>query len=615
MAIYYVSPYTTTNGTGTWESPYSAASTTRATLVDGDQVRIVSKYLSTILTSTVYGATNTNNYQITITSGGALGSDFPVGTFIYIEEVDAFEYVVAVSGNLLTLKATTGVLPLKSTAANQTLTIRKVDSTAAPFSTTGSSGTIFISNNGVFNLTFSDGWVADGVRVTDGTAKSLFSTSYAVGAYTWNIDATGATNYFRGKSTYDLSNTHFMGSRNANGTAVVNMFYNADLNLNQIHATSNGYLAVGGKGGATFIQGVTINIKHMHGSFSNVYLKNSVVNLENQYRGPLGASNYSEDVTYNVENAVLFTATYLISTSTANGISKSILNFNTSIDIYSAITLTAVSYNFGPYTANINATIYQNRRASTVTSCTYKFSLVGDVNYTSPVFSTPKINCPNLTATSPDNLSGYRIWPQTIDPIPTMSNYNVPLLLQIDAGQTTTNLPRIWSQPTNVLIKFADGGNPVEMLGVGNGIVASTTPPQEGRSPVVSLDSTVYNTVGPSLKAYLSTYDASLWEYGGSSKVSKTIKIPVVSGTSYTVTGYIKTDQSTYLTGDCRATIQNSSGELVGQNMTTACINTWEQFTLTFTATATEELNFAWIMRFSEGAKSYWLDNLTISGA
>lgn len=615
MAIYYVSPYTTTNGTGTWASPYSASSTTRAALVAGDEVRIVAKYLSTILTATTYTATNTNNYQITITSGGALGSDFPVGTFIYIEEVDAFEYVTAVSGNLITLKATTGVLPLKSTAADQTITIRKVYSTAAPFSTTGSSGTIFINTNGVSNVTFTDGWIDDGVRVTDGTAKALFSTSYAVGAYNWNINGTNAVNTYPGKSTYDLSNTHFMGSRNANGTCAVNLFYGGDLNINQIHATSNGYLAVGGKGGATFVQDVTINIKHMYGSFSNVYLKNSVVNIENQYRGPLGASNYSKDVTYNVDSAVLYTGSYLISTSAANSISKSVLNFNTSIDIYSATTVVAVAYSFGPYTANINATIYQNRRASTVTTCTYKFALIGDLNYTSPVFSTPKINCPNLTVTSPDKLSGYRIWPQTIDPTPTLSNYNVPLVLEIDAGQTTTDLPRIWSQPTNVLIKFADGGSPVEMLGVGLGIVANPAPPQEGRSPVVSLDATVYNTVGPSLKAYLDTYDASLWEYGGLSRVSKTIKIPVVSGTSYTVTGYIKTDQSTYLTGDCRATIQNSSGEVVGQNMTTACINAWEQFTLTFTATATEELNFAWIMRFSEGAKSYWLDNLTISGA
>jgi hypothetical protein len=41
MATYYLNPYTATNGTGTFASPWSASSTTRTGLASGDEIRIL----------------------------------------------------------------------------------------------------------------------------------------------------------------------------------------------------------------------------------------------------------------------------------------------------------------------------------------------------------------------------------------------------------------------------------------------------------------------------------------------------------------------------------------------------------------------------------------------
>ena len=610
MAVYYVSPFTTTNGSGTWASPYSANVATRTALVAGDEVRIVAKPLSTLLTATVYTATNTNNYQITITAGGALGTDFPVGTFVYFQDNDAFGYVTAVSGNLVSFGSTTNLLPLKSSAAGQALTIRKVDAAQAPVSSNGTTAYVYPDANWVGGITMTDGWVAAGVRVTDGTAKSIFTTSTTGTAMTWNIDNAPNAYYLAPKSTYDLRHTHFMGSKNAAGTTSFIAGMAADITVNQLHGTSVAVPYIGGRN--TFAVGVTINIKHLYGNFANLFLRNSVVNIENLYRGGVGHSNYCIDVTFNIDTTVLYTASYLITASITVPGAKSVLNFNTAIDFYAGITLSGVAYQPGAYTVNINCPIYQNRRASNVNFCTRKFLMAADMNSTSPVVATPVINCPLLIVSSEDSLAGYRWWPVTLDPTAGLTNYNVPKILELRAGQTTTSLPIMFIQPSNVLITFQDGGSPLEVLGIGLGSASPTSPTGAGdRCPVVSLDATQYVTTGPSLKAYLGAFVDQHWS--GRAQSSKTVKIPVVAGTSYTVTGYIKTDHTTYLTGDCRATIQGSSSEIVGQNMTTACVGAWEQFTLTFTAATTGEVHFAWIMRFSQGAVSYWLDDLTIS--
>jgi hypothetical protein len=93
---------------------------------------------------------------------------------------------------------------------------------------------------------------------------------------------------------------------------------------------------------------------------------------------------------------------------------------------------------------------------------------------------------------------------------------------------------------------------------------------------------------------------------------TKNIKIPVVAGTAYTISGYIRTDQTTFTDGHCIVALTDGFTTTNSQSMTTACINAWEQFTMTYTATLTQEINLAISMKFSAGAKSFWIDDLTI---
>ena len=61
MAIYWLDPHiSTTGGTGTFASPYSIASATRAAFSPGDELRVKSVLLTNLLTATVYTATATD---------------------------------------------------------------------------------------------------------------------------------------------------------------------------------------------------------------------------------------------------------------------------------------------------------------------------------------------------------------------------------------------------------------------------------------------------------------------------------------------------------------------------------------------------------------------------
>jgi len=93
---------------------------------------------------------------------------------------------------------------------------------------------------------------------------------------------------------------------------------------------------------------------------------------------------------------------------------------------------------------------------------------------------------------------------------------------------------------------------------------------------------------------------------------TKNIKIPVVAGTTYTISGYIRTDQTTFTDGHCIVALTDGFTTTNSQSMTTACINAWEQFTMTYTATLTQEINLAISMKFSAGAKAFWIDDITI---
>lgn len=625
MAIYYIDPHTTTNGTGTWASPWSFSSSNRTGLADGDEIRIKGVALTSLLTATSYTATVTDKYIITITAGGGLGADFAAGDVVYIPSLDVFFRVTSVSVNVI--QGTIGsaaFLPLTSTTQIGTsITVRRVDTATYGVSTTGSLYEM-IGNIAKNNITISDCWTGATTRVTDGTVKTLLNTS-ASSAITLNLDS-ASTSSQCSNVTANLQNTHVMGTVTTNSRLYTRINgKNSTYNINQLWQGANATYGLYYGSGATLpVTNITINIKHMVNmtlsaitSYANTITCTIDTFVLSVFDTPFGTSNWQTGIynyTINFGNFIGGGLSYG-SFVRGSGFKNTIINYNGVVDLTTSVippfqyALSANPSPVGNITLNFGSSfaLYYNNRANTLTSRTLTAYFQEAVAYTTSNFYYSDMNLPSGWVCS------------TILNIATTAvsstNYNNtanPNILTFNFATTKTNIfDYFFANGTNFLCTYRDGSSPVEYIGpFGNGYNSVIT--GSGYVPAVTTDASVYNTTSPSLKSNLVTRSSSIYP-SPICKSRKPIKIPVTSGTSYTVTGYIRCDDTAYVNGDCKVSVFFNETVLDSQDMTTSCVNAWEQFTLTFTATQTGEALFAWDMYYANGGKSYWLSDLTIS--
>lgn len=621
MAIYYIDPHTTTNGTGTWASPWSLNVNTRTGLTSGDEIRIKGVALTSLLTATVYTASYTAHNQMTITAGGGLGADFALGDIVYFPTYDVFAKVSVSSANVLTFNGSTAT-PWYNTSSGQTsITVRKVDKTTYPASAL-SNAFYFTDLSEINSITMSDCWTSATTRVTDGSVKTLIHTSFtssAVNLYLNVSSSTTASGY-----TYNFNNTHILGPNSGSGNVTFRS------NASNVTATIKQLVLNGTSGalniGSTFIRpaNVTLTINDLSGyygfCFSACACDGLTVNVENlatyQCDTILGSTATALS---NCENVTLTVNGTIVGYTQSNaaivyyiqfGQKNLQLTLNGVTDIFTSGTTSSIlnGQSGGQIEVIFGAgyTLYRNRRTATTTSATY------GVLITSPTLN---IYLPNYV--KPASWSA----PATIYAFGTTALGNTNLLqtpfvnkpqiisISVPTALTTTQLNTVACLPGsfNNLIVARDGSSPVEVLST-NGF--NSTPSSAQNFPQVTTDATMYQTTGPSLKSYLPTYNNS---YFVRTRAIKTIKIPVVASTAYTITGYIRTNDTAYVNGDCFVSAEFDGVQLDVQTMTTSCINAWEQFTLTFTASKTGEVNLVWAMLFANGAKSIWLSDLTIS--
>lgn len=612
MAIYYIDPHTLTNGTGTWASPWSLASSTRTGLASGDEIRIKGVALTSLLTATSYTATVTNNYQLTITAGGGLGADWVIGDVGYFPSFDTFFKVYSVSGNVVQVYVATSMLPIKDWSVTS-LTLRKVDTTAYPVSTTNNAYAIS-STSALNNITVSDCWTDATTRVTDGTVKTLFNTAFTSNM-TLFLDRANQNGTVSGW-TVNLQNTHAMCAR-ASSAGYVDTYVggsSSTYNINQIYGWGS---SGGGILFALATNNSTVNITTFTSYYgigtTNFTGQNNTVNITNLISSSTDVFGSSGGV--NSPNNTVNITNYSFNATTSNGLlnnwngCRTTVNITGTIDQYGPTAAVYVTVGYGDMTLNIGASVvyYYNKRVSTKSSWTY-LSWYSGSNLVGSKIIFPTITCANDWTAS---IAIYNVTTLLNQTTGGMARSGLPQLVNIvfPVNSLGANMPYGYTSNVNQLITFEDGTDPNEILGVaGTGYYTSGT---NNAYPIVTTDASVYRTAGPSLKSYLATRTAVNWV--APAKATKTIKIPCTSGTSYTVTGYIRTDDTAYTNGDCRVGIYLNDAEVTGQNMTTACENAWEQFTLTFTATTTGEYVLAWSMYYANGAKSYWLDDLTIA--
>lgn len=618
MAIYYIDPHTTVNGAGTWASPWSLGTNTRTGLATGDEIRVKGVALSSLLTATTYAASFTSAQSITITSGGGLGADFVAGSIIYFPQYDTFAKIVTSVGNVLSIYGTSMMPIYNSSAGAGTIEVREVDLATYSVSSTSS---YYLGSGSVNNLTISDGWTDETTRVTDGTVKSLFNSSSTAQAQCY-LDSSSTGTYGH---SIDLQNTHVMCSNSTStSTAVTTSIYgsNTTATICQIFGQYiNGGLSFGSTTSPVYNTSVTLThcgsvlIGSSYGKDITVTATNTATYCADAMLSST-AMSYVNNLTINLGYIISAVVSYNVgSLLYAPNAYNATINYNGMVDIYASGGISYLLSGYGHFTANFHPTNFSvkyNKRVSTQTSVTY--GLYSNSSMTSgDVFFVPSFDAP--TGWTITNTKYYM--PAT--PIGQGNAARSPRIPNVTAVDfptaTSASIPYGASYNNNVLVTYRNGANPIEILSInGSGYNISTT---STSFPVVQRDASVYRTTAPSLKSYLGSRSQGYWTgVQGAVKTSmaaKPILIPVTSGVPVTISGYIRTDDAAYSDGDCDVSLMFLDVEVATQAMTTACINAWEQFTLTFTPSQTGEATLLWEMYYANGAKSYWLDDLVIT--
>jgi len=621
MAIYYINPHTTTNGDGSFASPWSISSNTRTGLASGDEIRILGVALSSLLTATTYTVSITSNFQITVTAGGGLGADFAQGDIVYFPDSDSFARVTSRSGNVITFGTSTFMtVPWPDTSSGITgITLRKVDITAYPAGSTGTQAFIIGGNEVFSNLTISDCWTDATTRVTNGTVKTLFYTSSTGSSFAFTcINSTNSSINTTG-NIFNLQNTHVLASSNAGTTSLTTNIGHcgATINVNQLYGPASS-ISIGST--SVVCENLELTISKFTGTnlLSQGYGSNIDINVGTLYTsnadvcfGNNASFPFFSDINITAQQVLGFGLQNSAVISCVNT-KKATFHIENRIEQYGNTSVGSLCVGSGDvqYSFGSSFVYYRNRRASTVTTTSFGVTFQGSVTAWVSDIVMPPVVVPNGWTAPTTNYQLNYPSSTTASSIFTQSRLvKKPTVCTILAPGNvgSTGLP-VSGLSQNLLITYKNGDNPIEILGLDSNRLAAFS---NDRCPVVTLDTTTYQSTSPSLRAKLTTYENTAWSNVG--KPIKNIKIPVTDGTSYTVTGYIRSDDTSYVNGDCEVSVLFDGVELDSQSMTTSCINAWEQFSLTFTATETGEAYLSWVMKFVNGNKSMWLSDLTIS--
>jgi hypothetical protein len=613
MAIYYMDPHATVVGTGTWASPWSFNSTARTGLASGDEIRVKGVPLTSLLTATVYTATLTSSWQLTVTAGGGLGADFVVDDIVYIEGFDTFfrVNVVNTSTNVISTEGTTTSLPINNWSTT-TVTVRRVNKESYPGP---NSANFYVVGTGVPNLTVTDCWVDATTRVTDGSVKSLiYQGSAATNQATTFWDSNGGTTGWN----LDFSNTHILGQRNA-ATTYTSSLSQSTVVVGQVYAGGVGYNSNGVSipTNSTLPFSLNFTIKHMHGRLGGGGAANCTINIDNIY--PAIAESWSnglsgENLVVNIGNInCQQVSSFGLHYTPFGTYLKATFNYNGTVDIFQNDNLGSrgivagtgnQTINFGP-----SFQVLANRRATQLTSsfCIYNNWFGSSLL---PKMIANKVNLPSgWTITGTDYL-----W-SGIGTVTTNKTKYQQAQGEIQLSRNSLSVTgNMSSEGNNWMFTFRNGDAPIEYLNACGAFRTSSY--SIGNYPLLTRDTSVFRTSGPSLKSTVTTRNSDMWVPGSISggprrTAIKPIKVPCQNGVPVTVTGYIRNSITGFANGDVRVGIYLQDTEITSQNITTASNGAWEQFTLSFTPTLTAEYTFIWEM-FYATAGSIWLDDLTI---
>ena len=133
------------------------------------------------------------------------------------------------------------------------------------------------------------------------------------------------------------------------------------------------------------------------------------------------------------------------------------------------------------------------------------------------------------------------------------------------------------------------------------------------QAPHIIEDTSTYRTSSPSLRmSVLNANNSGRYYY----KSGLPIRFPVESGTSYSISGYVRCTDSSITNGQCSVLVYDPDGTLkTTQAITTGAYNAWEQFSYTYAATATGFATLVWQAQIdaADSTQQWFLDDLVIS--
>jgi hypothetical protein len=365
-----------------------------------------------------------------------------------------------------------------------------------------------------------------------------------------------------------------------------------------------------------------------------MYGDSNVINIKNLYAfypdpmfGLLGAPTmYASNNTINFTDYVYAVSNYQGAYLSLLPVQHTKLNMNYSTatwDMAGTITGAHVYGMSGELTFRPPGTVYASRRASTnparpTTRVTFAGNIAGPQKFS---IDTANVSL-GVAASTALSATGSPFASSASAGTNYITDIKKPMIVTVEFATQANSANMVGivaSTPVNVLQTYRDGSwDPIEILGIKASY--SATAATATTLPNVFRDTLTVRTTGPSLKSLLTSRTAAYWinpfvPAGGTGEKGasyKNIKVPIVSGSNYTITGYIRSNYASSTTGDVIMSVIYNNTVLATQNMTSAMYNSWEQFTLSFTASATGEAYLVWEMYYPSGGMSYWLDDLSI---
>lgn len=638
MAIYYVDPFKNTDGTGTFANPKGMWFSTPFTLGVGDELRIIGRTLASMLTATEYtvtirdSAVASNGGALSARSGGADG-DFLQHDIVYFPDYDVFMRLSAGTfsgGNYLS--GNYNAIPIPVAGKLTGVRMRLVDRAILPTFTSNLS--ILYSTTSLVNggFTVTDNWTADGLRITDGTVKTLVTTS-ATSAVTFRTASGNAviTESYKSVPTMvlDLNSTFFIGAKVTSGNSNIGVVdtYNTTATIAQVYANGTGNTNLAGSSGATMYgygNNITIKNINFYTTLINQLATNSTYKFENVvcFNTQMidAYSKYCSNTTiefgklhiYEIGDGSLvsmigaqdmtITFTNYVTGYTAGGAGSLLRgNGNTNIQFSNGFILTRSNNSTPISQTNVTNALYDNTQ----------FAQQNETYYRKPNLPT------GFTVTNEFGLS----IPAGSTVYPLGNGKRVATRKRVLKGFSSLPLLTLFTETnyyTNTMIVSTDGGfNPIEVLGIqNNGIVQGVA--NFSQVFVASQDSTTYKTISPSLKLNQQIYNSGYWISNHPTRKARAYKntaIPCFAGTPITVSGWVRTSDTSYVSGDFSVSLVDANGDDVATefNPTSAFINAWEQFSFTVTPTYTGELFLAFGMTGYRGGQTYWVSDMGVA--